>query len=70
MNAQTTINQFWSVAEAGKSCALDINSQTGELVFRATKSGSGEIGNGTPPIPMTDNWVRLMVCIKGVVSRG
>ena len=68
MTNQTIINQFWKLQSAQKSCALDINSKTGELALRATKSNTGEIGNGTPPVEYTENWSRIILCLNGVLQ--
>lgn len=68
-NHASQIDKFRLLQKTKKSAALDINSETGELVVRCTKSTAGEEGNGTPPIPFTDKWERIMVCNKGVVTQ-
>lgn len=69
MNAKTkTILKFWELARAGKNVALDINLQTGEIAYRCTKSAAGIEGSGTPPIPMSDAWYRIMVSNNHVVT--
>jgi len=70
MTTRTHIDKFWSLAMASKSAALDINTKTGELAVRCTRSASGDEGNGTPPACMTSDWARLMTSDKGVISRG
>lgn len=58
---------FDGLHKSGKSAALDINLKTGELICNATKSVSGEMGNGTPGIPYTDDWMRIIETKSGVL---
>jgi hypothetical protein len=70
MTIHSTIQEFWKLAEAGKSAALDINIKTGELLLQASKSKTGEIGNGTPAIPFSDDWARILLSNKGTITHG
>jgi hypothetical protein len=64
------INKFWELQEAGKSVELDIDLLTGEVSVRCSENAkTGADGDGTPGIPVTDNWERVIVCDKGAVSK-
>lgn len=68
MSKYHEIKKFWDLAEAGKSAALDINDESGDLVCRFTKSVTGEEGNGVAPIEYTDQWIRVAVLKNGEVT--
>jgi hypothetical protein len=70
MTTRSQIEQFWMLANAGKSAALDIDTNTGELAVRCTRSSAGVEGNGYPPACYTDDWARVVICINGKVTRG
>jgi hypothetical protein len=70
MTTRSQIEHFWMLADAGKSAALDINTITGDLAVRCTRSLAGVEGKGTPPACGTDAWARVMSCINGEVTRG
>lgn len=70
MKHREAINKFWELIGAGKSAALDVSTETGEMVARFSKSAEGAEGNGTPPIPYTDAWARVMVGLNGQVRQG
>ncbi len=66
----TAITKFWALANAGKSAALDININTGELVVRCTVSATGAQGNGAAPATYGDDWARIVSSDRGQVSQG
>lgn len=70
MTTRTQIEKFWHLASAGKSAALDIHTQTGELQARFTRSANGAAGNGAPPATMGDVWARVVACADGIITRG
>lgn len=70
MDARTHITKFWALATDNKSVALDINTKTGEMTVRCTRSAAGVEGNGAPPTCMSDDWARIMTSNKGVISHG
>lgn len=70
MKARTVITNFWAMAAAGKSAALDINCTTGELALRCTRSTSGELGNGIPPTTYSDDWARIVTSLSGRIIKG
>ena len=57
------------LANAGKSAALDIDTNTGELAVRCARNSAGVEGNGYPPACCTDDWARVVICINGKVTR-
>ena len=68
MNALAHVSKFWQLAAEGKSAALDINIKTGELACQYSQNvKTGAEGNGTPGIPDTADYMRIIVCEKGVV---
>ena len=69
MTKYQAINKFHVLRQQNKSAALDIHDQTGELVCRFTISNSQDKieGNGTPPIPFSENWLRIIECREGVL---
>jgi hypothetical protein len=70
MTKREHIAKFWALAAAGKSAALDINAETGELALLCTRSTSGAEGNGTPPACWSSSWTRIISSEKGVISQG
>ena len=52
--------KFKELACAGRKVALDINTRTGEVVARYTKSIAGAEGVGSLPQTYTDEWERVM----------
>ena len=70
MKTRAVITDFWILAAAGKSAALDINCTTGELALRCTRSISGELGNGTPPTTYSDDWARIVTSLGGRIVKG
>jgi len=70
MTTRAQIEHFWMLANAGKSAALDINTITGEMAVRCTRSAEGVEGKGAPPACYTDDWARVVICINGKVTRG
>jgi hypothetical protein len=62
---RAAIARFWRLHELGRSAALDINTETGELACLATISDSGAEGLGTPGQPYSDCWTRVVQTNKG-----
>lgn len=62
---RAAIERFWRLHELGRSAALDINTETGELACLATISDSGAEGLGTPSQPYSDCWTRVVQTNKG-----
>jgi len=54
--------KFQDLLKAKRQAALDFNALTGELSARFTVSKTGDQGNGTPPAPQGDKWVRVSSC--------
>jgi hypothetical protein len=54
--------KFQDLLKAKRKAALDFNALTGELSARFTVSKTGDQGNGTPPAPQGDKWVRVSSC--------
>lgn len=59
---------FNKLHAAGKSAALDLNTKTGQLICRASKSANGDLGNGSPGAPYGDDWVRIVETKNGELS--
>lgn len=68
--ARIEIEGFWKLVGNCRSAALDINTKTGELALRCTHSKTGELGLGTPPTVMSDDWARIVASDKGTIVRG
>ena len=54
--------KFQDLLKDHKQAALDFNAITGELCARFTVSKTGDEGNGAPPAPQGDKWVRVSSC--------
>jgi len=54
--------KFQDLIKAKRQAALDFNALTGELSARFTVSKTGDQGNGAPPAPQGDKWVRVSSC--------
>jgi len=59
------IARFWRLHDQGRSAALDICSETGELVCIASISDSGAEGLSEPAPPHSDCWIRVIATIRG-----
>jgi hypothetical protein len=59
------LHEIWKyqdLLKEKKQTALDFNALTGELRARFTVSKTGNEGNGAPPAPQSDKWVRVTTC--------
>jgi len=65
---RAAIERFWRLHELGRSAALDINTETGELACLATISDSGAEGLGTPGQPYSDCWTRVVQTSSGSLA--
>lgn len=69
MTHTDAIQKFWRLASSGKSAALDINTQTGELLVQASRNlDTGAEGNGAPGVPYTGSWRRIILSTCGALS--
>lgn len=68
---------FWTLHRLERCAAIDFNTETGELVLRATKresthddpeSPTDALGWGTTPDPFSPAWVRLLETRDGKLS--
>jgi hypothetical protein len=66
---RSAVARFWRLHDQGRSAALDINTETGELVCMASVSDSGAEGLGTPAAPYSDCWLRLVTTTCGELGR-
>jgi hypothetical protein len=68
MDAHIAIEEFWTLANAGKSVALDVNLETREFSVRYACTTTGEDAYGTPPRTMSEKWVRIVTSTGGLIS--
>lgn len=54
------IREYVDLYRLGRKVALDVNRKTGEVVCMYTRPMGGAKGEGSVPMPYTDDWVRVM----------
>lgn len=62
------VARFWRLHGLGRSAALDVNTETGEMVCLATISDSGAEGLGEPGQPYSECWLRVVSTTRGVLG--
>lgn len=65
---RAAVARFWRLHALGRSAALDINTETGALVCRASVSDSGAEGLGAPGQPYSECWLRVVATTSGVLG--
>ncbi len=66
---RSAVARFWRLHDQGRSAALDICSETGEMVCIATISDSGAEGLGKPAAPHSECWLRVVTTTCGELGR-
>jgi hypothetical protein len=66
---RAAIAKFWRLHDLGRSAALDLNTETGEVVCMASISSAGAEGLGTPGQPYSACWVRVVSTMSGVLGK-
>jgi hypothetical protein len=71
-HAETVKKDFFALAKMGRNAAIDINLSSGEIALVTTRGTNfGDLktaGLGAIPRTYTDNWMRLLVCVRGEIK--
>jgi len=69
MRPRHVIEKFWALHALGRSAALDLNTETGELICRHSVSDTGAEGLAAPGQPHSDCWCRVVCTDRGALAR-